>query len=89
MPKYFKILISPMYNWLFITHYIIDYLLSRTFTKVEYHGHPKLNLIIGPNGSGKSSIVTAFILGFGGSPKDINRGDKVIIIFMLTNRPFI
>jgi len=39
-------------------------------------------MIIGPNGSGKSSIVTALILGFGGSPKDINRGDKVILIIL-------
>ncbi|KAL4131729.1 hypothetical protein QTP88_009002 [Uroleucon formosanum] len=48
-----------------------------TFTEVTYTPHSKLNLIIGPNGSGKSSIVTALILGFGGNPKDINRGDKV------------
>ncbi|XP_026817249.1 structural maintenance of chromosomes protein 5 [Rhopalosiphum maidis] len=48
-----------------------------TFTEVVYTPHSKLNLIIGPNGSGKSSIVTALILGFGGNPKDINRGDKV------------
>jgi len=48
-----------------------------TFNHIKYVAHPKLNLIIGPNGSGKSSIVTALILGFGGSPKDINRGDKV------------
>ncbi|XP_025193514.1 structural maintenance of chromosomes protein 5 [Melanaphis sacchari] len=48
-----------------------------TFTDVVYTPHSKLNLIIGPNGSGKSSIVTALILGFGGNPKDINRGDKV------------
>ncbi|XP_050443520.1 structural maintenance of chromosomes protein 5 [Adelges cooleyi] len=48
-----------------------------TFNEAKYKAHPKLNLIIGPNGSGKSSIVTALILGFGGSPKDINRGDKV------------
>lgn len=48
-----------------------------TFSEVTYTPHSKLNLIIGPNGSGKSSIVTALILGFGGNPKDINRGDKV------------
>lgn len=48
-----------------------------TFSEVVYTPHSKLNLILGPNGSGKSSIVTALILGFGGNPKDINRGDKV------------
>lgn len=53
----------------------------RTFTRATYNAHPKLNLIIGPNGSGKSSIVTALILGFGGNPKDINRGDKVITLY--------
>lgn len=47
---------------------------------MKYTPNEKLNLIIGPNGSGKSSIVTALILGFGGGPKDINRGDKVITI---------
>ncbi|XP_016657266.1 structural maintenance of chromosomes protein 5 [Acyrthosiphon pisum] len=55
----------------------ICYRFCRTFTEVTYTPHSKLNLIIGPNGSGKSSIVTALILGFGGNPKDINRGDKV------------
>ncbi|XP_050058944.1 structural maintenance of chromosomes protein 5 [Aphis gossypii] len=48
-----------------------------TFSEVVYTPNSKLNLILGPNGSGKSSIVTALILGFGGNPKDINRGDKV------------
>ncbi|VVC40914.1 Hypothetical protein CINCED_3A020659 [Cinara cedri] len=48
-----------------------------TFSEVTYTPNSKLNLVIGPNGSGKSSIVTAFMLGFGGSPKDINRGEKV------------
>lgn len=56
----------------------------RTFDKIVYSPHTKLNLIIGPNGSGKSSIVTAFILGFGGGPKDINRGDTVIIFLFTT-----
>lgn len=55
------------------------HLFCRTFRDIEYTPHQKLNIIIGPNGSGKSSIVTALILGFGGSPKDINRGSKVIL----------
>lgn len=59
------------------------YLFFRTFTEAKYTAHPKLNLIIGPNGSGKSSIVTALILGFGGGPKDINRGDRVITTLKL------
>jgi len=58
------------------------YLFCRTFGEVEYTPQTKLNMIIGPNGSGKSSIITALILGFGGSPKDINRGDKVILIVL-------
>lgn len=62
----------------------ICYRFCRTFTEVTYTPHSKLNLIIGPNGSGKSSIVTALILGFGGNPKDINRGDKVSMVLDAT-----
>lgn len=70
MPKEVSLL-----KWL----YWNTYLFCRAFKEAKYNAHPKLNFIIGPNGSGKSSIVTALILGFGGSPKDINRGDKVTI----------
>lgn len=34
-------------------------------------------MIIGPNGTGKSTIVAAIILGLGGTPKTIGRGQKI------------
>lgn len=58
-------------------------------TNITFTAHSKLNLLIGPNGSGKSSIVTALMLGFGGNPKDINRGNKVICNFLDLNKIYL
>ncbi|GLV43420.1 Structural maintenance of chromosomes 5 [Carabus blaptoides fortunei] len=48
-----------------------------TYSDVEIHPIPNLNIVIGPNGTGKSTIVAAIILGLGGTPKTIGRGTKI------------
>lgn len=40
-----------------------------TYTAVEFHLGPSLNMIIGPNGTGKSTLVCAICLGLGWSPQ--------------------
>lgn len=56
----------------------------RTYSDVEIHPIPNLNIVIGPNGTGKSTIVAAIILGLGGTPKTIGRGTKVRLIYDFT-----
>ena len=46
-----------------------------TYDHSAIYPNDSLNLIVGPNGSGKSSIVCAMCLGFGGSPKLLQRGE--------------
>ncbi|KAL1509021.1 hypothetical protein ABEB36_003827 [Hypothenemus hampei] len=48
-----------------------------TYSYVEMYPGPNLNMIIGPNGTGKSTMVAAIILGLGGSPKVVGRGNKI------------
>ncbi|XP_052741955.1 structural maintenance of chromosomes protein 5 [Bicyclus anynana] len=48
-----------------------------TYKEVTLHPGKSLNLIIGPNGTGKSTIVSAIILGLGGSPKAIGKDTKL------------
>lgn len=40
-----------------------------TYTSVEFHPGPSLNMVIGPNGTGKSTLVCAICLGLGWDPK--------------------
>jgi len=39
-----------------------------TYTDVEFHPGPSLNMVIGPNGTGKSTLVCAICLGLGWGP---------------------
>lgn len=50
-----------------------------TYTAVDFHPGPSLNMVIGPNGTGKSTLVCAICLGLGWDPKvrstiDANHG---------------
>lgn len=40
-----------------------------TYTDVEFHPGPSLNMVIGPNGTGKSTLVCAICLGLGWGPQ--------------------
>lgn len=40
-----------------------------TYTAVEFHPGPSLNMVIGPNGTGKSTLVCAICLGLGWGPQ--------------------
>lgn len=48
-----------------------------TYTAVEFHPGPHLNMVIGPNGTGKSSIVCAIALGLGWKPSVLGRAKDV------------
>lgn len=40
-----------------------------TYTNVEFHPGPNLNMVIGPNGTGKSTLVCAICIGLGWGPQ--------------------
>ncbi|KAF2462973.1 P-loop containing nucleoside triphosphate hydrolase protein [Lindgomyces ingoldianus] len=48
-----------------------------TYTKVEFHPGPSLNMVIGPNGTGKSTLVCAICLGLGWSPQNLGRAKEL------------
>ncbi|OXU28125.1 hypothetical protein TSAR_002632 [Trichomalopsis sarcophagae] len=48
-----------------------------TYDEVVVKPGKNLNLIIGPNGTGKSTIVSAIVLGLGGSPSVIGRAPQI------------
>ncbi|ORY07918.1 structural maintenance of chromosomes protein-like protein 5 [Clohesyomyces aquaticus] len=48
-----------------------------TYTAVEFHPGPSLNMIIGPNGTGKSTLVCAICLGLGWSSACLGRAKEV------------
>lgn len=48
-----------------------------TYTFVEVHPGPNLNVIVGTNGSGKSSLVCAICLGLCGTPGTVGRASLV------------
>ena len=55
--------------------YMSDFLTYHKNVKVDFGS--RVNLVLGPNGNGKSSIVCAIILGLGGKPKILDRGDEI------------
>lgn len=40
-----------------------------TYSAVEFHPGPSLNMVIGPNGTGKSTLVCAICIGLGWGPQ--------------------
>ncbi|EDQ86629.1 uncharacterized protein MONBRDRAFT_28020 [Monosiga brevicollis MX1] len=44
-----------------------------TYSKVEFHVGPGLNVILGPNGSGKSTVICAICLCLAGKPELLGR----------------
>ncbi|MCJ1266256.1 Structural maintenance of chromosomes protein 5 [Lobaria immixta] len=48
-----------------------------TYTAVEFHPGPSLNMVIGPNGTGKSTLVCAICLGLGWGPQHLGRAKDV------------
>lgn len=43
-----------------------------TYSAVEFHPGPSLNMVIGPNGTGKSTLVCAICIGLGWGPQVTN-----------------
>lgn len=52
-------------------------LFHRTYDTIEVYPGKNLNLVIGPNGTGKSTLVSGIILGLGGRPKTLGRGNTL------------
>ena len=48
-----------------------------TYTSVEVHPGPSLNMVIGPNGTGKSTMVCAICIGLGWGPQHLGRAKDV------------
>ena len=56
--------------------FLSDFLTYHQNVKVDFG--TRVNLILGPNVNGKSSIVCAIMLGLGGSPGPLDRGDNLL-----------
>ncbi len=56
-----------------------------TYTEVEFHPGPSLNMVIGPNGTGKSTLVCAICLGLGWGPQ-VNHTLTSDVLYMGANR---
>lgn len=59
-----KLLHISLRNFMCHSHFKLDF-------------NPRMNFILGHNGSGKSCILTAIIIGLGGSAKATNRSNTI------------
>lgn len=64
-------------NWIAGKIYMINLQNFLTHSEATVFPSAELNILIGPNGTGKSSIVSAIIIGMGGSTKILSEHNKL------------